>query len=135
MGLLDELSDVIEQTRSDVREKAEELRTLAQLKKEYKETKRYINKRYIELGEAYYNKNKSKKDLTDITDALKKLDSLQEEIDSVSGNDVKCEVCGAKNLKEAVYCSKCGSKIDYNADVADEPMSADSDKAAEEKEA
>ncbi|MCR4610416.1 MAG: hypothetical protein K5644_00810 [Lachnospiraceae bacterium] len=113
MGFLDDMADVINDVTSEAKDKAIELKEIASLKREYRETEKRINYRYQELGKKYYekNKNRAKNQLADITEALDKLDYLQEAIDKLQGNDVACDACGAKNSKDATYCSRCGVNL------------------------
>ncbi len=112
MGFLDDFADVIDNVSSEVKDRASEMKDTYALKREYRDTEKYLTARYIELGKKYYkrNKNRNKKELADITDALERLDWLQDKIDEIRGT-VECDACGATNDKEAVYCNRCGAKL------------------------
>ena len=74
---------------------------------------------YTEIGESLYAQHL---DGTDIDESLvpyfEQLDKLNDEIDSLNSkcaelmNSLQCSECGAFNSKDAVFCSKCGSKFD-----------------------
>ena len=117
MGFLDDFADVIDNVSSEVKDRASEMKDTYALKREYRDTEKYLNVRYIELGKKYYkrNKNRNKKELADITDALERLDWLQAKIDEIRGT-VECDECGATNDKEAVYCNRCGAKLGESAE-------------------
>ena len=113
MGFIEDISEVIVDAGNDVKERAKELREVTRLKREYKETERFVKSRYENIGRDFYekNKDKKKKDLGDITEALDKMDSLLIEIEKLKGG-VDCPSCGALNNAEAVYCNKCGARLD-----------------------
>ena len=119
MGFIDDISEAIVDAGNDVKERAKELREVARLKREYKETERFVKSRYENIGKDFYekNKDKKKKDLGDITEALDKMDSLLVEIEKLKGG-VDCPSCGALNNTEAVYCNKCGARLDENPEDA-----------------
>lgn len=120
MGFLDDISEAIVDASNDVRERAKDLKEVARLKREYKEAEKFVKSRYEGIGKDFYekNKDKKKKDLSDITDALKRMDALQVEIDKLKGG-VDCPTCGALNNNEAIYCNKCGARLD--ATTEEEP--------------
>ena len=113
MGFIDDISEAIADAGNDVMEKAKDLREIANLKREYRETEKYVNGRYESIGRDFYlkNKDKKKKDLGDITDALDRMNELQEEIERLKGG-VNCPSCNALNSNEAVYCNRCGARLD-----------------------
>lgn len=113
MGFLDDISEAIADASNDVKEKAKDLKEVARLKREYREAEKFVKSRYEGIGRDFYekNKDKKKKDLGDITDALNRMDALQVEIEKLKGG-VDCPSCGALNNAEAVYCNKCGERLD-----------------------
>ena len=113
MGFLDDVSEAIADASNDVKEKAKDLKEVARLKREYREEEKFVKSRYEGIGRDFYekNKDKKKKDLGDITDALNRMDALQVEIEKLKGG-IDCPSCGALNNAEAVYCNKCGERLD-----------------------
>lgn len=117
MGFIDDISEAIADAGNDVMERAKELRQIANLKREYKETEKFVQGRYEGIGRDFYlkNKDKKKKDLGDITEALEKMDELQKEIEKLKGG-INCPSCNALNNSEAIYCNKCGARLDEALD-------------------
>ena len=134
MGFIDDISEAIADAGNDVMEKAKELREIANLKREYRETEKFVKGRYESIGRDFYlkNKDKKKKDLGDITEALDKMDELQEEIERLKGG-VNCPSCNTLNNSEAVYCNKCGARLDEAPEAEDDaPEKVDAEVVEEE---
>ena len=117
MSFMDELGGIIEWISNDVQDKATELKETYTLKKEYRETEKFLTKRYIELGKNSYKRNKKKHQ--DITDAIKRLDALEAELYEIRGT-VECNACGAINPKEASFCNNCGSSLDVTEEETED---------------
>ncbi len=120
MGFIDDISEAIVDASNDVKERARDLKEIARLKREYRDAEKFVKSRYEGIGRDFYekNKDKKKKDLSDITDALDRMDALQVEIDKLKGG-VDCPACGTLNNAEAVYCNKCGERLDGTKEEAE----------------
>ena len=83
-----------------------------------------INKAYITLGKAYYDRHEGElegkfaDEFHTIQAGLVKIASLEDEIAELEGTRV-CAECGAKVEKNAAFCSRCGAPMDSttSADV------------------
>lgn len=77
-----------------------------------------INEKYTELGKLCYNMHESDADETGrmkiVIGEIKKLnDKLNETEKAVKSNRKKtCKFCLTENDPNAVYCTKCGEKLD-----------------------
>ena len=74
---------------------------------------------YTEIGESLYAQHVNGTDIDEsLVPYFEQLDKLNDEIDSLNSkraeliNSLQCSECGAFNPKDAVFCSKCGSKFD-----------------------
>ena len=95
-----------------------------QLKSKLSAEKDKINKAYITLGKAYYDRHEGElegkfaDEFHTIQAGLVKIASLEDEIAELEGTRV-CAECGAKVEKNAAFCSRCGAPMDSttSADV------------------
>ena len=88
-----------------------------------------LEKTYAQLGRLEYDAKKNGNDNSLLIDAcITELDSLHEDIDSLiaeisaATGEKTCPHCGESVAAEAVYCSKCGAKMD--AEPVTEPAPA-----------
>ena len=84
---------------------------------------------YGALGKAYFEDHKDDAEpayegITLVNDALKEIEELKEELAKIKGSR-KCPGCGADLKGEPAYCSKCGTKIEYDAPAAEEEAKAE----------
>lgn len=87
---------------------------------------------YTEIGESLYAQHVSGTDIDEsLVPYFEQLDKLNDEIDSLNSkraeliNSLQCSECGAFNSKDAVFCSKCGSKFDPADKAAAEDVDDD----------
>ena len=92
---------------------------VARLKVDAAEMEKDIASTLEGLGRLVYESRKSDKDITTLVDdCVMKLDEryaqlreLRLKIDEYR-NKVRCASCGAMNPEDAVFCKKCGAKIE-----------------------
>lgn len=117
MAFLDELGKVISDKSKEAANKVKDITGVIQLKSKLSAEKEKVNKAYISLGKAYYDRHEaSLEDEYDdefkiIQAGLIKIAVLEDEIAELEGTRV-CAECGAKVDKEALYCSKCGAPME-----------------------
>ena len=97
---------------------------------------------YTEIGENLYAQHLEGAEFDESINAyFEQLDKLNDEIDSLNAkraelkNSLQCTECGAFNAKSAVFCSKCGAKIEDAEGTAVEDDIEDAfDEAADDDE-
>lgn len=100
-----------------VTKKAKEFTDAVKLNGQISSEKDKINKNYIEIGRAYYNAHLQDENYDyealcgDITASMDKISQLKKGIQSLKGTKC-CDNCGAELVKEAVYCSSCGTRVE-----------------------
>lgn len=125
MAFFDELGRVISDKSKEAAGKVKDLTGVIQLRTKLSAEKEKINKAYINLGKAYYDRHDATaeeeyaSDFEQIRIGLVKMAELEDEISELEGNRV-CAECGAKVEKEAQFCSKCGASMDHTATSASE---------------
>ncbi len=78
-----------------------------------------INKRYEALGRLVYDAQMDSSDVSDmikecvdnINDAYRRLDEVNEKI-ATTMKRRRCSSCSAVNSKDALYCNRCGKRMD-----------------------
>lgn len=81
----------------------------------------HIKTLHEQLGSAVYSMSKYDYDnaelveglVDEIDETLLMLEAVNEKVSELK-NVARCDVCGAKNIDENYYCSRCGSKIKNN---------------------
>lgn len=117
MAFLDELGKVISDKSKEAASKVKDITGVIQLKSKLSAEKEKINKAYISLGKAYYDRHEAslEEEYVDefkiIEAGLIKIAVLEDEIAELEGTRV-CAECGAKVAKDALYCSKCGAPME-----------------------
>lgn len=117
MAFLDELGKVISDKSKEAASKVKDITGVIQLKSKLSAEKEKINKAYISLGKAYYDRHEAsiEEEYADefkiIEAGLIKIAVLEDEIAELEGTRV-CAECGAKVAKDALYCSKCGAPME-----------------------
>lgn len=117
MAFLDELGKVISDKSREAASKVKDITGVIQLRAKLSAEKEKVNKAYISLGKAYYDRHEAslEEEYADefkiIQAGLIKMAVLEDEIAELEGTRV-CAECGAKVEKEALYCSKCGVPMD-----------------------
>lgn len=104
---------------SAVSKKTGQLVDTAKLRVSAAEINNDINKRYEELGKAVYDARKSGVSIDGIIDeCVIGIDALNDRLDEVKAriasmqNKVCCPSCGASMAQNALYCSRCGIRIE-----------------------
>ncbi len=101
--------------------KTENAVSRAKLKFSISEAKDKIDEIYKSIGESvysYYLEHGSVDE--EATEQCKKIDDLNKEIEDLNSQladlraMVKCTYCGVYNKTDAVFCSKCGAKLEKN---------------------
>ncbi len=78
-----------------------------------------INKKYEALGRLVYDARMDSTDVSDmidecisnINDAYRRLDEVNEKI-ATTMKRRRCSSCSAVNSKDALYCNRCGRRMD-----------------------
>lgn len=104
---------------SAVSKKTGQLMDTAKLRVSAAEINNEINKRYQELGRAVYEAEKSGVTIDGIIgECVISIDALNDRLDEVNAriagmkNKVCCASCGADMDPKALYCSRCGARIE-----------------------
>lgn len=114
MAFLDELGKVISDKSKEAAEKVKDLTGVIQLKTKLSAEKEKVNRAYVNLGKAYYDRHDAAaeddyaEDFELIRAGLMKMAELEDQITELEGSRV-CAECGAKVEKAAQFCSKCGA--------------------------
>lgn len=122
MAFFDELGKVISDKSKEAAGKVKDLTGVIQLKTKLAAEKEKVNKAYINLGKAYYDKHEASAeeeyavDFDLIRAGLIRMAELEDEISELEGTRV-CAECGAKVEKEAQFCSKCGASMEPRTTV------------------
>ena len=70
---------------------------------------------YYKLGKTCYDMHQSGSDETgNMKKLIKEIKILEAELEyaeEASGKPRECKFCGARNISENIYCSKCGEKL------------------------
>lgn len=120
MAFFDELGKVISDKSKEAANRVKDITGVLQLKSKLSAEKDKINKAYITLGKAYYDRHEGEleEEFADefhiIQAGLVKIASLEDEIAELEGTRV-CAECGAKVEKNAAFCSRCGAPMDSTA--------------------
>ena len=124
MAFFDELGKVISDKSKEAANRVKDITGVLQLKSKLSAEKDKINKAYITLGKACYDRHEGElegkfaDEFHTIQAGLVKIASLEDEIAELEGTRV-CAECGAKVEKNAAFCSRCGAPMDSttSADV------------------
>lgn len=98
--------------------KTGELVEISKYKLEATKINSEIKKLYEQLGSSVYSMVKGGYDnqelvnglAEDIDELFMRLDAVNEKIADLK-NAVVCPVCGKNNVKDSMYCTKCGTKL------------------------
>jgi ribosomal protein L40E len=120
------LEDVLLNARTavdTVGKKAGQVIDVSKLRIAAADLKSDISRKYQILGRVAYEEAITGKDYSaNKAELIEKIGELKGELESVmeliasSGNKIKCTSCGAYNSKKAVFCNKCGEKLDTSED-------------------
>ena len=117
MAFFDELGKVISDKSKEAANRVKDITGVLQLKSKLSAEKDKINKAYITLGKAYYDRHEGElegkfaDEFHTIQAGLVKIASLEDEIAELEGTRV-CAECGAKVEKNAAFCSRCADGFD-----------------------
>ncbi|MBO5373050.1 MAG: zinc ribbon domain-containing protein [Lachnospiraceae bacterium] len=115
MDFFSKLGDTIANVGKDVTQKAKDVSGIAKLKLDIKAKEDFIKEQYIELGKAYYEKNKG----MDVPEKVQ-FDRIEEAMEDISKMELlileikkarRCPECGAEAAETAEFCSVCGKKL------------------------
>ena len=127
MAFFEELGKVISDKSKEAAGKVKDITGVIQLKTRLSSEKEKVNKAYIALGKAYYDKHEASveealsAEFETIRTGLIKMAELEDEIAELEGTRV-CAECGAKVERNAAFCSKCGASMaGASANPAEEP--------------
>lgn len=117
MEFFDKLSESLVSAGKDVSQKAKDVSEIARLKLDIKSKEDYVEKKYAELGQSYFNAHREEEDSADkeqfflIQEALDEIERMKSEVLRIQGASA-CPKCGAKMPEGATFCSSCGAKMD-----------------------
>jgi len=136
MSILDGIGETLNMAYNEASKRAKDASGIAKLSYKIKQKESFISMQYGALGKAFFEDHKDDADpayegVELINEALKEIEDLKTELAKVKGTK-KCPGCGAELKGEPAYCSKCGTKIEYDEEVAAEEE-APAEEADEEK--
>ena len=117
MGFFDELTESLTTAGKDVTQKAKDMSEIARLKLDIKSKEDYVQKQYMAIGQAYFEKHKDEEGIEEaeqfflIREALDEIERMKAEILKLRWA-AECPKCGAKMPEGATFCSNCGTKMD-----------------------
>lgn len=134
---IDEIFDKAKSAVNFAAQRTNDVVELSKLKMESAKLNNEINAMYEKLGRSVYNMKRDEYQneqlisnlCEEIDGLLEKMSDLADEIADKRNVSV-CAVCGAENLKESIYCSKCGAKL--KTEFQGYPFDAETAPAAEE---
>ena len=127
MAFFDRLGETLVTASKDVSKKAKDLSGVAKLNFDIKAKEDFIQKRYIEIGKAYFEAHRNDENpeypqFEAITEAEKDIAGMKEEILKLRKAQL-CPSCGTEVKAGDQFCKVCGAKIDddifEDADVVD----------------
>jgi hypothetical protein len=113
MDFFDKLNDTIVETGKNLGQKAKETSNIAKLSYDIRSLESKVRENYRKLGKAYYEEYHVDEDaeFEEYMDAIRDL-----KVQIIKGTRI-CPNCGEALPKNAVFCLKCGEKIDsYTVD-------------------
>ncbi|MDO5291359.1 MAG: zinc ribbon domain-containing protein [bacterium] len=116
METIDKIGVTLTQTSKDIAKKAKDLVDVNTVKAAINDQRRVINKAYERIGEQYYKDHvdagiyEYEIEFETIGEANAKIKELYEQLHTLKNVSV-CPVCGASHTLDAVFCSKCGVKL------------------------
>lgn len=136
MALFNNLRDVISNTSKDVSVKAKDVATTAKLKTQITVEEGKLRGLYADLGKAYYEnpEDENIEAYKDSISAVKEvIESYEKQLAEQKGLRT-CPCCGASLAKDVLFCSKCGTKVEEEAEPVAEEAAAepDAEEATEE---
>ncbi len=117
MGFFDDLTESLTSAGKDVTQKAKDMSEIARLKLDIRAKEDYVQKQYMAIGEAYFQKHKNDEEVDEaeqfflIREALGEIERMKTEILKLR-KAAECPKCGAKMPEGATFCSSCGARMD-----------------------
>ena len=117
MDFFDKLGESLAMAGKDVTQKAKDVSEIAKLKLDIKSKEDYVQKQYMALGLAYYEKHKDEEGIEEaeqfflIKEAMEEIERMKAEVLRIQGS-AECPKCGAKMPEGATFCSSGGTKMD-----------------------
>ena len=114
MAFIEELGKAIGNGSRKAANKVKDMTGILQLKSKLSAEREKINRAYISLGQAYYDKHELSveeefaNEFKIIGAGLVKIAALEDEIAELEGARV-CAECGSRVERSAMYCSRCGA--------------------------
>ena len=139
MAFFDELGKALSGKGKEAATKVRDLTEILQLKNKLSSEKEKVNKAYINLGMAYYDRHEASaeeeyaQDFETIRSGLLRISELEDEISSLEGTRI-CAECGAKVEKGAAFCSRCGAQMPLKQADPETKESMDEDSSCQEEE-
>ena len=139
MAFFDELGKALSGKGKEAATKVRDLTEILQLKNKLSSEKEKVNKAYINLGMAYYDRHEASaeeeyaQDFETIRSGLLRISELEDEISSLEGTRI-CAECGAKVEKGAAFCSRCGAQMPLKQAEPEAKESMDEDSSCQEEE-
>ena len=136
MAFFGELSKVISDKSKEAAGKVKDITGVLQLKSKLSAERDKVNKAYIVLGKAYYDRHGASaeeefaEEFKTIAAGLVKMAELEDEIAELEGTRT-CAECGAKVERHASFCSKCGAPMAEPVPAEDDEPAAEEEPAAE----
>lgn len=117
MEFLNSLKKKFDTVSQSVGEKARDSIELTKLNSELRTAKSNLEKQYAAFGRACYKLKTGKGDEAPVESAFARLEGLIAEVEKLTAQvDAlkavgRCPVCGAEVAQDALFCSKCGTKL------------------------
>lgn len=126
MAFIEELGKAIGNGSRKAANKVKDMTGILQLKSKLSAEREKINRAYISLGQAYYDKHELSveeefaNEFKIIGAGLVKIAALEDEIAELEGARV-CAECGSRVERSAMYCSRCGAIMGECAPQSGDP--------------
>lgn len=120
MAFFDKVGATLSNFGSDVSNKTKAMVEVSNLNSQLKNCEESLKAYYVEIGKAFYEKNKDCPDpeyadqFSHIKEAEEAIDHLETAIRRAKGTKM-CQNCGAEVASDTVFCPTCGAKVDDNA--------------------
>ena len=117
-----------------VYEKTGRVVDISKLRLSAAEITKEIERRYEALGRLVYDSQKEGTDISGlIEECARSIDALYTRLDEVNSRIAKlkdkkyCGVCGAIIERNALYCSRCGSRVEVKPEASEQAQAAPSE--------
>lgn len=135
MAFFEELGKTLSDTGKEVATKAKALTETIQLKTQISAEKTKLEEAYAVIGKQFYEANREPEEAyakayEAIRASRERIAALEIELTQSEGTRI-CAECGAKILKDSIYCGKCGAHVKEaaqspvtNEEIIEEPEEA-----------